>query len=180
MGLADAVPGVSGGTIALLLGIYHRLIGNIGILATCCGCLVRREFRSCRLKLRTVEWSFLIPLFIGIFLAFGILAHFIEDLLENYPPTHGRTVLWIGSGFSHYWYEDDSSVELHALWLHSTCRWSNFHAFVIKLRSDTRPDLSALFCGRDDCHLSYGPSGNFRIVSFVDDWDVCTSHPNGQ
>jgi putative membrane protein len=85
MGLADAVPGVSGGTIALLLGIYHRLIGNIGILATCCGCLVRREFRSCRLKLRTVEWSFLIPLFIGIFLAFGILAHFIEDLLENYP-----------------------------------------------------------------------------------------------
>ena len=29
MGLADAVPGVSGGTIALLLGIYDRLIENI-------------------------------------------------------------------------------------------------------------------------------------------------------
>ena len=30
MGAADVVPGVSGGTIALLLGIYDRLIANIG------------------------------------------------------------------------------------------------------------------------------------------------------
>ena len=29
MGAADAVPGVSGGTIALLLGIYERLLQNI-------------------------------------------------------------------------------------------------------------------------------------------------------
>ncbi|GIT01009.1 MAG: hypothetical protein CM1200mP26_27210 [Acidimicrobiales bacterium] len=31
MGAADVVPGVSGGTVALLTGIYDRLIGNIGI-----------------------------------------------------------------------------------------------------------------------------------------------------
>ena len=30
MGAADAVPGVSGGTIALILGVYQRLIDSIG------------------------------------------------------------------------------------------------------------------------------------------------------
>ena len=30
MGAADAVPGISGGTIALLLGIYKELINTIG------------------------------------------------------------------------------------------------------------------------------------------------------
>ena len=30
MGAADAVPGISGGTIALLLGIYEELITTIG------------------------------------------------------------------------------------------------------------------------------------------------------
>ena len=30
MGAADAVPGISGGTIALLLGIYEELISTIG------------------------------------------------------------------------------------------------------------------------------------------------------
>ena len=29
MGIADAIPGISGGTIALLLGIYEELIGSI-------------------------------------------------------------------------------------------------------------------------------------------------------
>ena len=29
MGIADAIPGISGGTVALLLGIYEELIGSI-------------------------------------------------------------------------------------------------------------------------------------------------------
>ena len=85
MGLADAVPGVSGGTIALLLGIYDRLIDNIGALTTCINHLVKREFQQLWTRVRTIEWAFLIPLFLGVFLAFGVLAHFIEKLLEHYP-----------------------------------------------------------------------------------------------
>ena len=85
MGLADAVPGVSGGTIALLLGIYDRLIKNIGTLTSCATDVLKREFRQFWTRLRTVEWTFLIPLLLGIFLAFGVLAHFIEKLLDNYP-----------------------------------------------------------------------------------------------
>ena len=85
MGLADAVPGVSGGTIALLLGIYDRLIKNIGTLTSCVTDVLKREFRQFWTRLRTVEWTFLIPLLLGVFLAFGVLAHFIEKLLNNYP-----------------------------------------------------------------------------------------------
>tara|TARA_B100000953_G_C17992490_1_gene412525 strand:- start:86 stop:1057 length:972 start_codon:yes stop_codon:yes gene_type:complete len=85
MGLADAVPGVSGGTIALLLGVYNRLIENIGILTRGFAHLFRREFRELWAKLRTVDWRFLFPLLVGVFLAFGVLAHFIESLLEDYP-----------------------------------------------------------------------------------------------
>jgi len=33
MGAADVVPGVSGGTVALLLGIYDRLVGQIAHLS---------------------------------------------------------------------------------------------------------------------------------------------------
>ena len=85
MGLADAVPGVSGGTIALLLGVYDRLIENIGSLTTCLNDVLKREFRQSWVKLRTVEWRFLFPLLLGVFIAFGVLAHFIEKLLDNYP-----------------------------------------------------------------------------------------------
>ena len=85
MGLADAVPGVSGGTVALLLGIYDRLIENIGTLTSCATDVLKREFRQFWTRLRTVEWTFLIPLLLGVFLAFGVLAHFIEKLLNNYP-----------------------------------------------------------------------------------------------
>ena len=85
MGLADAVPGVSGGTIALLLGVYDRLIENIAALTTCLSHVVKREFRQLWTKLRSIEWRFLIPLLFGVFLAFGILAHFIEKLLDDYP-----------------------------------------------------------------------------------------------
>ena len=41
MGAADIVPGVSGGTIALIFGIYERLVDNIRIGASALGRLVR-------------------------------------------------------------------------------------------------------------------------------------------
>lgn len=45
MGLADAIPGVSGGTMALILGIYERFIGAISALGpTTLGMMVRRPF----------------------------------------------------------------------------------------------------------------------------------------
>ncbi len=50
MGLADVIPGVSGGTVALILGIYPRLIGAVGSVGT--GMLRRLRQRSFRALLK--------------------------------------------------------------------------------------------------------------------------------
>lgn len=85
MGSADIVPGVSGGTVALLLGIYADLIENIRTGAGALGRLARLDVRGAIEALRRVDWLFLIPLLGGIGLAIGSLSHLIEKLLLDEP-----------------------------------------------------------------------------------------------
>ena len=44
MGIADVVPGVSGGTIALVLGIYEQLLENISNCALSLGKILKADF----------------------------------------------------------------------------------------------------------------------------------------
>tara|TARA_B100000686_G_C16736525_1_gene943949 strand:- start:773 stop:1693 length:921 start_codon:yes stop_codon:yes gene_type:complete len=85
MGTADVVPGVSGGTIALLLGIYERLIKTIKIGSTTIGVLLRGDFHGAFKKLCDLDWWFLIPLLTGIVIAVIVLASTVENLLLDYP-----------------------------------------------------------------------------------------------
>lgn len=85
MGAADVVPGVSGGTIALLLGIYERLIASIRAASSALGHALRLDRDGFAGWLRRVEWSFLVPLLAGIGLAILTLAHLLEQLLEEHP-----------------------------------------------------------------------------------------------
>ncbi len=85
MGMADIVPGVSGGTIALIFGIYQRLIDNVRMGARALGSLVKLDGRGAVDRLREVEWLFLIPLGAGVLGALVSLSHLIEGLLEEYP-----------------------------------------------------------------------------------------------
>jgi putative membrane protein len=85
MGAADIVPGVSGGTVALVLGIYQRLITNVRDGARALGSLVRLDLRGFVSRLRAVEWGFLLPLAAGIGVAIIALASIIETLLEEQP-----------------------------------------------------------------------------------------------
>jgi len=85
MGSADIVPGVSGGTIALVLGIYERLIENIHVGAQALRDLVRWRRAEFVVTIRKVEWVWLLSLLGGILLAIGILASVIEDLLHDHP-----------------------------------------------------------------------------------------------
>ena len=84
MGSADVVPGVSGGTMAFILGIYEELIDSIRAIG-------RPEFVQSALKfrvmeaLRIVNWKFLVALFVGIVAAVLTLAPWLEWLLENRP-----------------------------------------------------------------------------------------------
>ncbi|WP_182200731.1 DUF368 domain-containing protein [Paraliobacillus salinarum] len=70
MGASDVVPGVSGGTIAVVLGIYDRLINAINGLLS-------KDWKK--------HLAFLIPLGIGVLTAIFALASGIEFLFEHYP-----------------------------------------------------------------------------------------------
>ena len=67
MGTADVVPGVSGGTMALILGIYPRLLETIRSFDfQALRLLMRGEFRA---TARHVDLVFIVPLAIGLFCA---------------------------------------------------------------------------------------------------------------
>lgn len=85
MGSADVVPGVSGGTVALVLGIYERLVHAIRTGAGALSSFVRGRFSEGWQRLRSVEWGFLVPLLVGIGLAIVSLAALLEHLLEDEP-----------------------------------------------------------------------------------------------
>jgi putative membrane protein len=85
MGTADLVPGVSGGTIALVLGIYERLVASIKEGSSALGSILKGDVEAFRDHLRRVEWLFLIPLLAGILLAVVLLASFLEHQLEERP-----------------------------------------------------------------------------------------------
>lgn len=84
MGSADVVPGVSGGTMAFILGIYEELIDSIrtfGRPATL-RMIARLEFRR---MWNELPWRFLVALLSGMLLAIFTLAGFLEWTLENHP-----------------------------------------------------------------------------------------------
>ncbi len=85
MGSADIIPGVSGGTMALIVGIYKNLIDAIGEAVTAALLLLRGRWREAWAAVRSLEWSLLLPLAAGIFLAIGIGSLFIPELLDRYP-----------------------------------------------------------------------------------------------
>ncbi|TVZ57169.1 putative membrane protein [Lutibacter sp. Hel_I_33_5] len=83
MGAADVVPGVSGGTIAFISGIYEELLSsisniNLSLLKT----LKNKGFKA---AWKQANGNFLLALFIGIFTSIVSLAKAIKWLLENQP-----------------------------------------------------------------------------------------------
>jgi len=83
MGASDVVPGVSGGTMAFILGIYEELINAIkSIDVTFIKLILTFKFRK---AIDLVPWKFLLSVFVGILLAIFSLARLLEWLLENKP-----------------------------------------------------------------------------------------------
>ena len=87
MGAADVVPGVSGGTIAVVLGIYERLLGAVRGVAGGAGTLLRGDWRGAGRRLVTVDWWLIVPLLAGILGTIVLLASVIETQLEERPET---------------------------------------------------------------------------------------------
>mgnify|MGYP002714028218 FL=1 len=82
MGAADVVPGVSGGTVAFITGIYDELLRSISAVPYAVGPLLRGRFAE---AWKTANASFLLVLFAGILTSILSLARLITYLLEAHP-----------------------------------------------------------------------------------------------
>jgi len=85
MGVADIIPGVSGGTIALITGIYERLVHAISDINSL---LVKeffsRNFRKAFKNIKKIDFALFIPLILGIMVAFLTLSHLMVYLLVEW------------------------------------------------------------------------------------------------
>ncbi len=84
MGAADVVPGVSGGTVAFITGIYSDIIEALNAISF----KLLRTFKSQGLVgvWQTIRGPFLVSLGCGVALSIISLAKIITWLLEHYPP----------------------------------------------------------------------------------------------
>ncbi|MEL6976979.1 MAG: DUF368 domain-containing protein, partial [Bacteroidota bacterium] len=81
MGAADVVPGVSGGTIAFISGIYEELIASINKIDFGLVKIWRND--GFKALWKHINGNFLLALFSGIFLSVLSLAKVLSWLLEN-------------------------------------------------------------------------------------------------
>lgn len=85
MGAADVVPGISGGTVAFVLGIYERLLTSIQHASSALGSAVRARPDRASARLGAVEWLFVLPLLAGLGLSVVIVSGAVEHQLEARP-----------------------------------------------------------------------------------------------
>lgn len=90
MGAADIVPGVSGGTIAFIVGIYDRLIAALsGVNGTSLKLLFKGNIKG---LWQHFDATFLVVLLAGMATSIFTIAHIMTDLLIHYP-------VWLWSFF---------------------------------------------------------------------------------
>ncbi len=83
MGAADVIPGVSGGTIAFIMGIYDEFVGSIAsINAEAVRLLFKGQFKA---FWKHINGTFLLSLVAGIGVSVIALAGLMQMLLNNYP-----------------------------------------------------------------------------------------------
>ncbi|MFT5166097.1 MAG: putative membrane protein [Saprospiraceae bacterium] len=84
MGIAEVIPGVSGGTIAFITGIYEKLLNSIKAFGPELFPIFRKEGFAGIWK--AIDGTFLLSLLFGMALGIVIGVFGVTHLLENYPP----------------------------------------------------------------------------------------------
>lgn len=83
MGTADLIPGVSGGTIAFVGGIYPRLLDAIKSFdLVTLRMALRLDWKGLRER---IPWAFLFPLGLGLATAILSLSHLLASLFQSHP-----------------------------------------------------------------------------------------------
>lgn len=83
MGAADVVPGVSGGTIAFISGIYEELLNSFSNINV--NTLKTLKKNGLKAAWHQINGNFLLALFSGVFISIVSLAKLISWLLKNKP-----------------------------------------------------------------------------------------------
>jgi putative membrane protein len=84
IGAAEAVPGVSGGTVALVTGVYEAVITSAGHLVSAAKAVFTDRARA-RAELRGVRWDVLVPLLLGMAPTLVIALLLLGPAIEDHP-----------------------------------------------------------------------------------------------
>ena len=88
IGIAEIIPGVSGGTVALITGVYTRIINSASDAVRSLLLLFgfsKPKLAEAGARFKSMSWALLIPLVIGMVIAIFAAAGVVEPLLEQYP-----------------------------------------------------------------------------------------------
>lgn len=85
IGLVETIPGISGGTVALVVGIYQQLIESASAMIRWGLALVRGRRDEARGYWSSISWRLLIPLGLGMVIAVFTVAGPVVGLVETYP-----------------------------------------------------------------------------------------------
>ncbi|GIG23798.1 DUF368 domain-containing protein [Cellulomonas denverensis] len=89
VGAAEALPGISGGTVALITGVYETAVTGAGHTITALR-LAATDRERARAELRKVRWSVIVPLLVGMVPGLLITVRFLAPLLDEHPvPLYG-------------------------------------------------------------------------------------------
>jgi len=84
IGVAEVVPGVSGGTVALIVRVYHTIIASAsGVVRGILGVGIPRLRDSA--PWADVSWGRILPILGGMFVAIFVAARLLEPLLNDFP-----------------------------------------------------------------------------------------------
>jgi putative membrane protein len=88
MGVAEVLPGISGGTVALIIGIYERVVFSASQAVK--GFLLLLSFsktnwKKARERFRGIDWKLLIPLLVGMVIAILGSSAAVYPLIIAYP-----------------------------------------------------------------------------------------------
>lgn len=85
IGIAEVIPGVSGGTIALIVGIYERILDAANKLIESVLGLLRGNLQIAKSKASEFDWKLIVPIVLGMLTAIVFAAAALEPLLESEP-----------------------------------------------------------------------------------------------
>ena len=85
IGTAEVIPGVSGGTIAVIVGVYETIISGISDFGSALGYLVRGKTTQALASFKKIRFAVLLPILFGMLVAIFAAAAVLEPLIESEP-----------------------------------------------------------------------------------------------